>query len=354
MLYENLAIKVFETLANGIGTTFRPLMMRWEARQTALAQADAMRITQIAQERLKQDLQLVRSGELKITSDFKLIEAASAADQEAVLIREYRESYLQSLRDTRTPYQQIVEVERQMNLDQIAVMAVEEAQEQEESEFDQKPIDSDWFAQWRNRAQDVSNEQMQRLWAKILAGQAKEDDAFSIHTLDFLSRMSRQEAELIEKLGSIAFRNEFIFADSPNAEYFLEFLSYGQLLMLDELAVVNGVIGIPGQISRTLNGTRQNDGSLVAMIETDGKVMFFHLKDQKESLRIPTIHITRIGKQLLKLANVPVRRSAFEALAEYAKGECSKIVLADLTSKSGDQYSFANASILWDEGAGEA
>lgn len=55
-------------------------------------------------------------------------------------------------------------------------------------------VDEDWIFFHSDRAQKVSDAQMQTLWARIMAEQVKAPGSFSLRTLDFLSTLEKQEA----------------------------------------------------------------------------------------------------------------------------------------------------------------
>ncbi len=60
-------------------------------------------------------------------------------------------------------------------------------------------------------AQDVPQQNMQRLWASLLAGEVSKPNTYSLRMVDFLSRMSTDEADLIGRPNSIALSN-WVFA----------------------------------------------------------------------------------------------------------------------------------------------
>ncbi|WP_216688997.1 DUF2806 domain-containing protein [Hymenobacter siberiensis] len=61
---------------------------------------------------------------------------------------------------------------------------------------DAKPedMDDDWIANFFDKSRLVSNEEMQDLWAQVLAGEANEPGAFSHRTVNFLATLTKKEA----------------------------------------------------------------------------------------------------------------------------------------------------------------
>ncbi len=67
--------------------------------------------------------------------------------------------------------------------------------------------DHDWAARYFNEVQDVSSEDMQTLWARILAGQVTNPGTTSIHTLSILKNLSPAIAELFSRLCSLSIQD---------------------------------------------------------------------------------------------------------------------------------------------------
>lgn len=85
----------------------------------------------------------------------------------------------------------------------------------DEEDVSDKPVDKDWFTRYFNIVQDISNEDIQDLWAKLLAGEIKQPGSFSYRTLETLKNMTTDEAELFTKVAKLLFygkeREKYIF-----------------------------------------------------------------------------------------------------------------------------------------------
>ena len=96
---------------------------------------------------------------------------------------------------------------RLMNIGAIAGHAAEELGDTEVPDHDPDP---DWVARFFDGAQDVSSEELQKLWGKILAGEIKSPGQTSLRTLSILRDMTQQEAK--DFLDLMRFRiADFIF-----------------------------------------------------------------------------------------------------------------------------------------------
>ena len=67
-------------------------------------------------------------------------------------------------------------------------------------------VDPDWFQQCCDLVLNISNQTMQQLWAKILAGEIGQPGSFSLKTLFLLQRMSYKEALALQKAASLTCR----------------------------------------------------------------------------------------------------------------------------------------------------
>jgi len=58
----------------------------------------------------------------------------------------------------------------------------------------------DWYMRFYEGAGFISDEKLQSLWAKVLAGEIQDPGKFSLRALDTLRNMSQKEASLFQKL----------------------------------------------------------------------------------------------------------------------------------------------------------
>ena len=62
----------------------------------------------------------------------------------------------------------------------------------------EEPVSHDWIARFFEASQDVGDEEVQRLWAKVLAGEVAKPGSFSLHTIATLRIIDRKNAGLFE------------------------------------------------------------------------------------------------------------------------------------------------------------
>ena len=83
------------------------------------------------------------------------------------------------------------ELRRQKNIEAITQQALEALPET----VSEDPIDQDWIHQFYDHCEDIGNEQMQSLWAKLLAGEVAKPGSFSLRTMALVTTLSQADAE---------------------------------------------------------------------------------------------------------------------------------------------------------------
>lgn len=161
-------------------------------------------------------------------------------------------------------------------------------------------VDADWMARYIECAQDVSDDEMRLLWAKILSGEMSKPNSISVMTLETLRNMSKRDAELFHKLASYSLvDNEggdpfipnngiFINDDYKTDEYYG--ISYDELLWMQELRLINLNAGLQ------INFNKEIDKSRVETTLKCGKLSMIISSDY--DVTIPCYVYTRVGSQL--------------------------------------------------------
>jgi len=145
-----LLIKLVEVMASSIGTATRSWFKIRDARAEAFGKVEAARIERLGQEQIRQEMKDIRAGRKTITGpELKVIDV-KVEGKEGELQR-VKSDYVKALQATFASPAQLIELKRRINLDQITSMVIEEAEAHSGGEPDDKPIEPDWFVQWRNR-----------------------------------------------------------------------------------------------------------------------------------------------------------------------------------------------------------
>ncbi len=87
------------------------------------------------------------------------------------------------------------EAKKQSNIEEITQKAVPLLKEESEPQN----LDDDWVVNFFDKCRIVSDDEMQQLWSKVLAGEANTPGKFSKKTINLLSDLDKSDAELFKK-----------------------------------------------------------------------------------------------------------------------------------------------------------
>jgi hypothetical protein len=82
------------------------------------------------------------------------------------------------------------EAQKQINIESITAKALPYIQEESKPQN----MENDWIVNFFDKCRLISDEQMQTLWAKVLAGEANSSGSYSKRTVNFLSSLDKQDA----------------------------------------------------------------------------------------------------------------------------------------------------------------
>jgi len=108
---------------------------------------------------------------------------------------------------------------------------------------DAKPeeMENDWIVHFFDRSRLTSDEDMQVLWARVLAGQANAPGGYSKRTVDILATMEKADAVLFTKLCGFAIRIDGTYPlvyDTHHELYASQGITFDNLAHLEALGVI--------------------------------------------------------------------------------------------------------------------
>lgn len=183
------------------------------------------------------------------------------------------------------------EISRTINIDNIVCKVIEELKN--EKEVSKEPVNKDWITRFFNISQDISDEYLQELWAKILAGEIKQPNSFSLRTLDTLKNISYKEAKDFEKIAKLLFSSINYYFLHKNIDLLSKYgVKFVDILNISHagLITLQDNIGLKcGEDFKIINKNLILIGNLKNPNLHDSIIEFFIL--------------TETGKELLKLIN---------------------------------------------------
>lgn len=276
--------KFITTISDGIGKVYEPRYIK------KMADAEAYKIDKMAETMRK-------NWDMQITCN---------SDGTAVSMPEFEE-FNQRMK-SRVIFQ---ELEKQKNIESVTGKAYS-ILESEENVSDES-VDKDWTLRFFNSVEDISNEQMQEIWARILAGEVKKPGTISLRTLEILHSMTQQEAKLFEELCSHCMNTAGKYCVLHSEDYFKEFnIPFETILKLSEFGLVS--------LGPFLNVSVKLEVEPSVLARTEDYALVANVK--KEEIRKVNINIyplTTSGVELLKIVGCHMPLDEFKAVSRKLK-----------------------------------
>lgn len=305
---EKLVIKLWETVAEkGIGSLFKPWQMRREGR----ASIELKREELIAIAQAEREAEQIRHGMAHMIG----------SDAQVLLVDDRPES-----RDNRqSAFAKRIElavddvvvadtVRREANVTR-ALLQAEEALESDPQVPPDAKVNDDWLYRWRDSASQVSTEELQNLWGRLLAGEVKAPGTYSLRTLEFLRNLSQQEAEAVSKLSQfviegVIFRNASELLDSKG-------VNFSFLLYMQQLGIVAGVEAI----GLTVSWKSLDKSKFLLTLKCNSVVLVTTADNPELTISLPVYQLTALGAQVLSLGKFDPNVAYLEKVAEHLKGQ---------------------------------
>ncbi len=205
------------------------------------------------------------------------------------------------------------ETKRQKNIEEVVSTAgrILEA----EKDVSKEPVNPDWTTRFFDIVQDVSDDEMQFLWGQILAGEIKQPKSYSLRTLELLRNMTKEEAELFQKVAQFTLlqKDAFLFSSNGVLEKFG--ISYSTIAKLIEIGLLQ-----PGDfVTKNYPSEKTNDKK--TGIVYGNLVVIINQKASANTISIPIRLFTTPGKELARLISITPSIDYIKELASTIKRE---------------------------------
>ena len=208
---------------------------------------------------------------------------------------------------------------------------------EKEENCSEEPVEQGWINRFFDSVADVSDEDLQKLWGKVLAGEIKQPKSYSLRTLETLKNLSKYEAELFEKVATLVTTlqgNLFLTSETDILRRYE--ISYDAILCLDECGLINsdGMVSYNPKISI-------NDS--VAIIAKSKLLLLKGTNERPTKISIGIFGLTRAGKELYSILKCDSNESYLcdfaEKIEKNNKGNVS-ITLHQIHSYDGDNIRY--------------
>ena len=213
------------------------------------------------------------------------------------------------------------ELYKQYNIESVIQNAYEELEK--ETVVSSEPVDTDWVNRFFYCVGDISNQEMQKLWGKILAGEIKQPGSFSKRTLNMICNLSQAEANAFQKIIPAILctgKERVILSNSDIRDKYG--IRFGEIMLLDECGLVtsNGLVSLDISLEPKKEETIYNSKLLMKIVNTSDTVCKFSLG----------VHaLTNAGLELLRVLELNSKSDCIkDAANEIFKENSSQLEIS--------------------------
>lgn len=226
---------------------------------------------------------------------------------------------------------QFQEAKKQINIENVTAFASEELKS--EAPVTDEPLDEDWATRFFRIAEDISNEEMQALWGKILAGEVKQPKSYSLRTLELIRNLSKKEADIFMKVANFAIRAgnaNYLFTGEDEKILDEKYnISYSETALLTEIGLIQPGAFVSYQLTQ-----KPSDGQHVFI--AGNIVIIVKIKANTPTIPMPVHVFSNSGNELLRLINSNPPIDYLASIANSIKSENVEVKYAYILSWQGD------------------
>lgn len=317
MVDVNLKVPAIEKLldyaASGIGAVAGPMLATWKARQDAKAkligaqaEADSLRLIADAQADARRSL--VAFGE----AGHGVLEIGPKGIEQRIEFQEKK---------------------RQAN---IVSVVRDAAADLGDKEVPDREPDPDWTARFFEGVQDVSSEDLRKIWSKILAGEVDRPGQTSLHTLSILRNMSRRDAETFSHLMKYSIHGLVHHKSYTNLSGSLH---ESKIIAMQERGLLHGILSVYKEISI------QNTGATTVL--NCNHVLLIEGKPNKK-IQLEGFAVTIAGQELARFSKNKPDVEYLKMFAKFLANQQCTLKLAPVigADSHGKRSYYPNALLL--------
>ncbi|MCA0311930.1 MAG: DUF2806 domain-containing protein [Proteobacteria bacterium] len=200
------------------------------------------------------------------------------------------------------------EANRQKNMEEITRKSIPHLEEQANPEN----MGDDWVTNFFDKSRIISDEEMQAIWASVLAGEANAPGTFSRRTVNLLSDLDKRDAELFQNLcrfGWVIGNFTPLIFDSQAPIYNNLGINFNSLSHLDSLGLIQ---------FNSISGFRRQRLPKNFVVAYCGQPLPLEMKNgQENNLPIGQILLSQAGQELAQVVQIP----GVDGFYDYVKNQ---------------------------------
>ena len=217
------------------------------------------------------------------------------------------------------------EAKKQLNVESVTAFAAEELRN--EGAVTNEPLDDDWTSRFFRIAEDISNEEMQALWGKILAGEIKQPKSYSLRTLELVRNLSKREADVFNRVANFAIKSgdgNYIFK-GDNEDHLAKTygIGYSEIALLKELGLIQSGEMLSRQFLQQAVDHQQ-------VLVSGNIVIIIKIKANSPTIFMPIDVFSTIGNELLTLLKPKAPFEYLTYIANSIKNENVEVKYAHI------------------------
>lgn len=308
----NLGLKATEKLSNGI---FKVLGYKLEAKHMkAMAEAEAYK-TKVLADAKAYEIDTIGTA---IRNNKDLPVSFNSSDNTLSIDITNPEQLIQRS-NYRLQYQQ---AKKEHNIESVIGKTVLELGDKNSDSTEE--VDEDWYTRFFETIEDISDEQLQSLWARILAGEVLKPRTYTYRLLTVLRNISKNELEIILKIAPLVCGDVIL-----NEHESLKNIGItGQdISILEDMGIIK-------EGSLQVRGVQLQSGESRVLFQTS-KIAFVFTNIGKDFINhmIDVLEITETGKKIFELANIELDMDLIKKSLEklFASFKDLNIFVAEIT-----------------------
>ena len=273
--------------ASGIGAMAGPMLAPWKARKETQAQLIGVKAD---------------ADSLRLIAD-----AQAEARRSLVAPDEAGRGVLDISPNGIAQRIEFQEEKRQANI--VSVVQDAAAEIGDKDVLDHEP-DPDWTARFFDCVQDVTSEDMRKLWAKVLSGQVEEPGRTSLRTLDILKNMTKRDAQVFEDICDFVI-DDFIYYP-PEYQTNHQTLGFNNVIHLQNAGLVNS----SAFLNRHLHFENEKKQILYRY---QSNILRISTTLDSKKIKIPVILLTDCGTELYCVLECTFRMDYLGSLSTFLR-----------------------------------
>lgn len=226
---------------------------------------------------------------------------------------------------------------KQLNIESITAHAADELKDEEA--INNESLDEDWTTRFFRIAEDISNEEMQALWGKILAGEIKQPKTYSLRTLEIIRNLSKSEADTFTKVANFAIKygnSNYLFLGKNEDLLEKEYnINYSEIALLTEIGLIQPGTFVHFQMLKNISDVEY-------VFTTKELIVIANVKANTPDIFIPVNVFSKSGSELIELIRPNPPFEYLTAIAKSIKSESVSVKYGQIIKRDGNKIRYTN------------